>query len=189
MLNDVQTRIVNELNENYKLYLEMAKDSPYYDDLQKTYDKYSKIAAKWYNDLLDEGIARVGYDKALKSHKVDPYIAGGLGQGIGGIGGGLYAAISTAENNARIDEYRAHYKNEVFNASSARSASEASLLEVMGVLDSILDSIPDIKKYREEYRKNVRNRPQKQKETTAMPAGAWIGIGIAILIAIMFQFL
>ncbi len=148
MVNAEQARIIFEISNNKKLYLSMAEKEQNYHEIQILYEKFSTEFMSYYNKLSDEVFDRMAYKAALKRHKVDPYIAGGIGQGIGGVGAGIYAARSTAARNAQIDANRAYYKEKVFDSSSATSAVEENLLFLTKNLDALLDSINEIREYR-----------------------------------------
>ena len=155
MLTAYETRLIKEISDNKKNYLIMAHGSEKNSEISELYDRFSSVFSNYYSNLVDDTWNRMGYQNALKTHKVDPFIAGGIGQGIGGVGAGIYAAANTASNNAEIDANRAYYEHEVSNSSRSLSSSESSLLSITRQLDSVLDSVSSIKEYREKEKEKL----------------------------------
>ncbi len=149
MLNDIQGRIIKEISENKILYMSMISDKSEKDDVEELYDNFFSAFQNYQMNLLNEIGARVGYNAALKSKKIDPFVAGGIGQGVAGTGAGIYVAANTAINNKKIDANRKYYKNEVFQTNIQTTSSERQLLDIAATLDCKLDSIAKIREYRE----------------------------------------
>ena len=158
-MDKAQIRITKEIMENKELYLSMAGDKK--NALEEYYDRLTPLFNKYYRDLLNETISRAGYDKTLRTHKVDPYIAGGAVQGIAGVGAGIVTAVSADINNQKIDAMRASYKDKVFSDSVATHMSERQVLDIIKKIDDMLDSVETIKEYRdqkieEEYQQAIK---------------------------------
>ena len=118
---------VKKLLDKKDLYLGLAGDSR--DIVQKKYDEIMPLFQSYYLNLLNEVSSRQMYDKALKTHKVDPYIAGGIGQGIGGVGGGIFVARSATVYNRNIDENREKAQSAVQRNNTLTSISETRMRE------------------------------------------------------------
>lgn len=150
-MDKAQIRITKEIMENKEVYLSMAGEKKL--ALEEYYDRLIPLFNTYYRNLLNETVSRAGYDKTLRTHKVDPYIAGGAAQGIAGVGAGIVTAVNTDTNNKKIDSLRASYKDKVFNDSVATSISEKKVLDIVRIIDDILDSVKPIKEYRDKKKK------------------------------------
>lgn len=155
-MDKAQTRITKEIMDNREIYMNMIGDQK--ERLAVLYDELVPLYNKYYRDLLNESMSRMGYSLALKEHKVDPYLAGGAAQGAAGLGAGIVTALHADARNQKIDSNRAAYKKAVFNDSLATSISERKVLDVVKRIDELLDANETIKQYRdqkmeEEYQK------------------------------------
>lgn len=119
---------------------------------------------------------RAAYDASMKHHKIDPYIAGGIGQSIAGLGGGLYAAKSVAANNAKIDASRKYYQNEVISSSISLSCDGTRLLDLFNRIVQIISDEPILqnkrneilrKKEIEDYKKRMENEKLRKRAEQA----------------------
>ena len=133
------------LINNKDLYILMADDDKTRSELRTMYSRLEEEVRGHQAALTDEIMNRMAYGSALKSHKVDPFIAGGAGQAIGGIGGGLYAATSAASRNAQIDEARRQTAEKVRYSSMKSAGSEGRFLYALETLEDELNSIPAIR--------------------------------------------
>ena len=114
---------------------------------------YSEFITAYRNyvlSLTSDIHNRAAYDASMKHHKIDPYIAGGIGQSIAGLGGGLYAAESAAANNAKIDASRKYYQNEVISSSISLSCDETRLLDLFNRIVQIISDEPILRNKRNE---------------------------------------
>lgn len=153
MINPVQTRMIQQISSNKDKYLSLAGDSK--ESLEKLYDKFSKTLTEYSMALMDEIGARQVYNASLKKHKIDPYIAGGMAEGVAGVGAGLYASTSAASRNKAIDASRKSNKYEVIKSSVATAGVEGALINILEKLDEKLNSISEIKEDREKEVENL----------------------------------
>ena len=179
MLNSYQISLISDLNANKDRYLSLAQSSENISEINALYARLLPMYRKYLNDLFDDTGNRILYQKALDARKIDPYIAGGIGQGIGGVGAGVYSAINAASNNENIDAQRSYYRNAVNDSSITLSFSETEFLSIVKKLDDALNSIDSIRKYREEEKekkylealelskKNIRDSESAQKAQKA----------------------
>jgi len=147
-MDKAQMRILKEITENKEKYLSMSGGKK--GTLELYYDELTPLINKHYQNLMNETLSRAGYVKTLKEHKVNPYLAGGAVQGFAGVGAGVVTAINASKRNEEIDSMRASYKEKVFNDSVTTSISEKKVLSVVKKIDDLLDSIEEIKEYRDQ---------------------------------------
>ena len=104
--------------------------------------KYSKLNEKYTNlnkAIRDYSFGAFGmamYGQDSSKIKIDPYIAGGIGSGIAGIGGGLIGYSGASARNASIDNAAANYNKSKQNLSSAEIYIEMYAKEICGILNS-----------------------------------------------------
>ena len=181
------------LVRNKAKYLEIAKKEFKEEDylkLEKKYLEFIKTFQKYRYDVMEDALNRVGQNKALQEHKINPYIASGAGQAIGGIGGGIYAGISSANRNSRIDENRKHWANEVIKSNIICSSSKIALLSVTEELDRLLNLSSEISKDREEAELEEQNKEaeenRKKRREKLLPLYVCLGAIGFIFIAWIF---
>ncbi len=134
--------LYKKLVENKDKYIEECRkeDEQLANDVSILYTKLQERFKVYYQDLLDSGLESANAVNAYKTHKIDPYIAGGVGQAIGGAGVGLYTATSAAKRNQQIDSWRNESLINSSIANAKQEASEEKFLEVLNELDSLLSS-------------------------------------------------
>lgn len=155
-MTDEQMYLVNNLLNNREKYLNMVpfeKKS----ELSQQYKEMSEAYRQAYSDAVDTMLAING---VYASHKVDPYIAGGLAQGAAGIGAGIAMAGAASIHNAQVEADRFAYQEQLVNAKSSLSFSEQRTLEHANGIMNILESVPEIKE--------LRNRELTAKYETAV---------------------
>lgn len=154
-MTDEQMRMIKEIGDNKDVYISLITDEDKKNQVINLYDKYSKEVNIYLKSLVFEISSRVSYDSALKSHKIDPYVAGGIADGLAGRGAGLYTALATKDRNEKIEADRYLYKQEVARRSITTSSDERNLLDTCEKISRILETIPEIKKYKDEKNENL----------------------------------
>jgi hypothetical protein len=154
-MESYQMRLIKEIAEKKNTYLTLAAETPQQEALERLYPEFEKYFSCYRSSLINEVGARLGYGSALKSHKIDPYIAGGAGQAIGGVGAGVYSAVSSANRNAQIDANRAYYGNQVLQTSTVTRSDENNLLNIAKQIDAVLNQVPLIKSFREDILERI----------------------------------
>ena len=149
MITKQQWRIIHEIDKNKDVFLSMITDGAQKRELENLYGLFKKALNEYALKLSDEAIARAGYQGALKTHKLDASIAGGIANGAAGIGAGIHTANTIDQNNQNIDKVRGDYRAKVFDASQATTKRELAFLSITMRIDEKLDSISDIRKKRE----------------------------------------
>lgn len=161
-MDSLQIRIIKDLMDSKVSYLNLCKKQKNYDTIQSNYDDFSSAFSSYYSSLLSEVTQRQVYQNELKKKKIDPYIAGGMVNGIAGAGVGIYTAFSTAQNNAKIDYNRKALQSSVANASANSSASEKRLLNKTLSLYDLLADNEEIRKIMEEKSEKIYNDSKNQ---------------------------
>lgn len=175
LLSDTQISLINEISNNKDEYLQLAKEhyqTPEYSaEKERIYnslvDLYKRFDRAYDNYLLNDfrhDFNQMANDRFQSQKKIDPYIAGGLGQGLGGITGGIAAASSAAAHNAQLDEYRAKSRAYLDQSSQDIYSSQARLNGILRELDSTLNTVFSIRTAREKNR-NLDPIYQRAKET------------------------
>ena len=145
MTKETQSMIKDMLT-NKDAYLDLAGRKR--GELETAYVSLESAFRKYHSSLLNETLSRIGYDKALKEKKIDPYLAGGAASAIGGTGLGLSAGVSSAARNQKIQDFRDYYREKVDKDSLATSQEEKKLLVEAKKTYKIIDSIKAIREYR-----------------------------------------
>lgn len=145
MTKETQSMIKDMLT-NKDAYLDLAGRKR--GELETAYVSLESAFRKYHSSLLNETLSRIGYDKALKEKKIDPYLAGGAASAIGGTGLGLSAGVSSAARNQKIQDFRDYYREKVDKDSLATSQEEKKLLVEAKQVKKIIDSIKAIREYR-----------------------------------------
>ena len=152
MISQFEMRLLKEVVSKKDVFLDFL-DSP--ENLQKYREAVAiyKIIDKAHSDYIsgvgNEALSRWAYSSALKEKKIDPYIAGGAAQAIGGIAPGVYTAVKASSHNAEIEARRHTYKTMALKDSSAREVAERTLRSSLYELDTLLNTEDTIKNYRE----------------------------------------
>ena len=144
-------QILLNYQSNRELYISMS--SKYKEAIIKQFDKFEKCMSEYYNSLCIDVNNRNMYSNSLKQHKMSPYIAGGMAQGIAGIGAGLYAANSASERNKQIQATRDRFDSEVTKSSYNLEKAKNKLLTESNKLVDLLEkdgSLERTKKYLQE---------------------------------------
>lgn len=123
--------------------------------MKSLYSEFITAYRNYVLSLTSDIHNRAAYDASMKHHKIDPCIAGGIGQSIAGLGGGLYAAESVAANNAKIDASRKYYQNEVISSSISLSCDETRLLDLFNRIVQIISDEPILQNKRNEILQKV----------------------------------
>lgn len=148
-MNTGEQEKIKEYLNNKDLYIKICEKEDYWlgSKVSDEYTTFSKRYEEYYKSVLDAGLAAAGAMLAYKTHKVDPYIAGGAGQAIGGVGAGVYSALSANERNKQIDAARSKSLTESYSAQGSKNYAEKKLLESYYRLKELLDSSKGIKEY------------------------------------------
>lgn len=157
MLSQSEKRMIVEMSANKELYLEFLEESSARDPLRETKELYRKMDILYSTCLSssgDEALSRSAFQDSLRSKKIDPFIAGGVSQSIGGFFTGAYTALEMDSYNRRIEAKRNTLKKMAEADSAERSAAEIRLRPVIHRLDEILDSNSYIKHYRDDLRED-----------------------------------
>ena len=163
-----QWHLVYEILNNKDIYLNMAESKKW--ELEDLYDQAQPLYRKYSTDVMNEALTLTGQQKAYKEKKIDPFIAGGAAQGAAGIGVGVATAVGSAARNQKIDNWRNYYDQKATEDTAARTVSERHFWDIIKALDAMLNSIPEIRKYRENA---LEEEYQKAKEMIkSNPSGA-----------------
>ena len=124
-------------------------------------DKFNKALLT----SIDEEIAIEQYNGSDRK-KVDPFIAGGLANGLFGAGAGVYTAINTANNNASIENNKGHYRNKQEEKHKQFINYERELIDIFYKLqDELHEMIPDFENFfKEEFEKYKKEEERRKKE-------------------------
>ena len=136
MMDEQYASLLADLEKNKEYYI--SKSSANKGEIKKIYPKFSALLSEYIVALNISMMNSQNYMASLKNHKIDPYIAGGLAQGIGGLGAGIYASYKTAENNQKIEESRIFYEESSRDAKINLKTIEHQLIKVANHLISLL---------------------------------------------------
>jgi len=128
--------LLANLEKNKEYYI--SNSSTNKDEIKKIYPIFSALLSEYIVALNISMMNNQNYMASLKNYKMDPYIAGGLAQGIGGLGAGIYASYKTAENNKKIEESRIFYEENARDAKVNLKTLEHQLVKVANHLISLL---------------------------------------------------
>ena len=151
MLSQFETRMLDELISKKELFLSYLDTSEKQDKYRKAKDLYQKIEKEQLNyisSIGNETLAREAYSVALKDKKIDPFIAGGVAQAIGGTIPGAYTAAKAASQNIEIEKSRSAYKTMVFEDSAVRIVAETTLRSLLYRLDELFRTEERLRNYR-----------------------------------------
>ena len=150
MMTSTQIKEYKELLNKKDYYIQLCTEEDQQLGLRVSYlfNEIVNIFPEYYSDLLDSGLAAANTVNAYKTHKIDPYIAGGIGQGIGGVGVGIASAVSSAQRNQMIDTWRAESSKKSDQAKQKQMSSEKLLVEAFDKLIETLDSSKNVQDYR-----------------------------------------
>lgn len=164
-LNDTEKNRCKDLLTNKDIYLSLyMKENPELGTrLASLYEVFTNKFTIYYRDLLDSGLAAAETVKAYKTHKVDPYIAGGAAQGLAGVGAGITTALSASERNKQIDAWRSESASRSSDAKYRSSVSEKNLLESLTQLEALINESDSIKQYRLEEKRKQEEEANKRK--------------------------
>lgn len=146
-MTDSQNRMLKDIIEKRDIYKSMMSVDKK-EELEDLYKELEDVYSSYRINSMNEIGSRVAYGKSLEQKKIDPFVAGGAAQGIAGFGAGVYAAVSAADRNSKIDESRNRNMLQVMEDKKARMSSEWDLLNVARKIDSLLNSVDIIKTYR-----------------------------------------
>lgn len=151
-------------NKDQYIFLCTEEDAGLGARVSSTYSELSICVNEYLRDMTDSGMAAAGTLKAYQTHKIDPYIAGGAAQSIGGVSAGVYTALSAADRNKKIDEMRTETARKSEDARFKASYSEKKLLEVVEQLEVLLDSSEAVKQYRINRERRETEKDEDRKE-------------------------
>ena len=127
-----------------------------YKDFIKSYEDYHLAALNSTSALLSQR-------DALKSKKVDPAIAGGIAQGIAGVGAGIYSAASQVQRNMSIEEARMNASSQVASANAKQTRAKGWCEHAFYVVMAHVNAYPELETlFLEE--KSRKDKPLKTKE-------------------------
>lgn len=173
-MEEKEILLVKELLRYEKQYLQMINDY----DIMVIYKKIKEEAKSYVEALQEELQVRSQYDKALKTPKIDPFIAGGLGQGIGGVGAGIYAGIRTANTNEKISQNRINLEIETGKSSAKSESIKKTLMKKVTKIDNYLNQIPGMIEIRRKNRQEIEQQEKKTKNEEIKGAiGTFLIIG------------
>lgn len=143
MINPALAEDFTLLSNNKTVFLNKAKSVltlEKYTEFETLFSSFGHACLEHYNALLDDILARQQLDGALKAKKVDPFIAGGIGQAIGGVGAGVYTAVSSANRNHEIERQRIENAIQVDKTSAGLTYYESNVLNYYEKLIQIIYS-------------------------------------------------
>lgn len=173
MLSQFETRMLDELISKKELFLSYLDTSEKQDKYRKAKDLYQKIEKEQLNyisSIGNETLAREAYSVALKDKKIDPFIAGGVAQAIGGTIPGAYTAAKAASQNIEIEKSRSAYKTMVFEDSAVRIVAETTLRSLLYRLDELFRTEERLRNYRNsllemDYQAALQMKDKKEYES------------------------
>lgn len=136
-MDEKYANLLANLEKNKDYYI--SNSSTNREQIEKIYPKFSILLSDYIVALNISIMNNQNYGDSLRNFKMDPYIAGGLAQGIGGLGAGIYASYKTAEKNKQIDESRILYEENARNATINLKTVEHQLVKVADHLIYLLN--------------------------------------------------
>jgi len=171
--------LVNASDELVKLYPhpEITKQNfrTKLDNFSRKLNAYSRALSMYSLALAEDTNSR-------KKIKIDPYIAGGIGQGIGGIGMGVASAISADQRNKKIDSFRKYTQDFVSSTSSSATSTARELNNMYNEIMSIIDKYPEMQRV---YNKRLDEYRAKHPEEVVAPKKEPSDISLAIFIVVV----
>lgn len=122
---------------------------------------YMDLMSSTYNHLF----ALQNQTNSLKEVKIDPYIAGGIGQGLGGVGVGVGAALTADARNKSIDAKRSQSKKDVEHTRLQEDSSHNQISSIYSSIMQIINENSALKNYlTSEINKNYKLKELKEKQ-------------------------
>lgn len=116
-------RIGDLLSDGY-LMLDHAKNEKIRDLYEETDIAFSKYSIHFLDQLSNDI-----YRQKLSDQKRDPYIAGGIANGLAGGAAGLFTAVDVMVKNAEIEQELQKNAEKLFHLASNLSAAEVDLMK------------------------------------------------------------
>lgn len=133
---------VKELRTDKEGFLNALTDISEKRKLEKLYEKLDGDFDKYGTGLL--------MSTALKPTYKDPYIAGGIGNAVGGLGLGVYSAIKTDQENERKRENYEISEKRAMEARARASEYRVKVLSDISEIKAFISSQPGIIAFQEE---------------------------------------
>lgn len=144
-----QIKQCKEFINNKELYIQLCKDEnpELGSKVAYRFEKLTKLFPQYYSDILDSALASKNALNAHKAVKIDPYIAGGIGEGIAGVGAGISNAVSAAQRNQAIDEWRIESDRKSYEAKQKSANSDALFTAEYIELAKLINSSKNVRNY------------------------------------------
>ena len=161
-----------------------------YETIDRSFSELNIAHRNYTLALASQVLQGAKYQNALNSKKVDPYAAGGLANGMAGVGAGLYAASRTAERNARIDSARTEGKINTRQAKSETNNAEKELIKIYNSIKDTVYSVPAAKQIHVNacaysLRKEEEEKRRKAVEEKDNKRFAYIATTLSVLFIIL----
>lgn len=132
---------------------------------EQKFKELSRKTRNVYCSSFSKELAVMGYNEAVTTKKVNPFIAGGLANGLFGAGAGIYTAINTANNNASIDNNKKYYEQRITETEQQFTEDEIELYKYSQELYEELDKIiPNFANFFGEEIERVKHAMEKRKK-------------------------
>lgn len=181
--------LIDDLRKNKPIYMsEKVRDIigiEEYSKFEQLYEDFSVAIKDYETKKSKQNLAKCylgqAYREEQKNKKKNPYIAGAIGEIIGGPGVGIYAAMSTAERNKEIEEKGITntmnhwtYASDVDKATKEVISAEKKLMTIVRKINTLLDNVPEVREYIEQEKKQKnyeewQEKRNKKKEENKAP--------------------
>ena len=172
-ITESQRDLIQEVSHYKEKFMNMAKGNLKYYELRNRYYDFSEEWNNYRSKLTKELWTRFdqwAITNSANEWTISPYIAGAIGQAIGGTGAGLYAAMSAADKKKEIEKRRIQASFDMIGAEINVKLStnevilvEKRLVKIAEAINGILDNFPEVKSYRIEQ-KRIKEEQERIKE-------------------------
>lgn len=140
-------------------------DSEYVQQIENAYEELKRNMNR-YSLAVCRSVGSLRYDIALsKTKKIDPYIAGGVADAIGGVGLGVATAISAERRNAEIESRRIEAKEDVIKTEMSENSAQYEVERSFRNFIKIIEISPVmVRKYECILNIGVMERRKKESE-------------------------
>lgn len=131
---------IKELQNMKGRYILKAESHDCGDEMKAYYDDFQVKVDQYMLQMYDTALALCRNQKALESHKIDPYIAGGAANALGGPVMGVATAISASERNKSIQNNRAYCAQSVSENKMKQDNLEIELKRIIKSINDLYKS-------------------------------------------------
>lgn len=129
-----------------------------YKYFEEAYSNYHLAALNHVGSLLSQR-------DALKAKKVDPAFAGGLAEGVAGVGAGAYTALKQYQRNQSIDEAKVSANTQVQNTGISESLAKKNAEDNYFNVMAFINTYPELETLFLEAKKDIADKNNSSQKS------------------------